>query len=188
MIAKLLSKMPSVGRPKNKVQKEGNKFSSSVNKKNQSVAPFIVSSDIDKDFRDDMDKDFELLDPRAINAARELGLTVAQAKENATAMGITLGQLLGYEEAPKAEIAQKYATRKPLISREDVARLSTHMHRLHEWYMRETNKKHPRDWLSADVREEHHFKNYSIHIQMSELFQLYNQDAIDKSILGCYCL
>ena len=135
-----------------------------------------------------MDKDFELLDPRAINAARELGITVAEAKENATAIGLSLGQMLGYEEAPKAEIARKYAKGQPLVSREDEARLSSHMRSLHEWYMRGAQKKHPREWLSADVREEHHFKNYSIHIQMSELFQLYNQDALDKSILGCYCL
>jgi hypothetical protein len=103
-------------------------------------------------------------------------------------MGMSLGQLLGYEEAPKGEIARKYAKGKPLVSREDEARLPSHMRMLHEWYMREAEKKHPREWVSADVREEHHFKNYSIHIQMSEWFQLFNQDALDKSILGCYCL
>ena len=47
-----------------------------------------MSSDIDKDFRADMDKDMQLLDPRAIAAAREMGITVAHAKENATAPGI----------------------------------------------------------------------------------------------------
>jgi hypothetical protein len=168
--------------------KSGKQIPQLGEQKNQSVPPLIVSSDIDKDFRDDMDKDFELLDPRAINAAREQGITVAQAKENATAMGMSLGQLLGYEEAPKGEIARKYAKGKPLVSREDEARLPSHMRMLHEWYMREAEKKHPREWVSADVRDEHHFKNYSIHIQMSELFQLFNQDALDKSILGCYCL
>ena len=43
---------------------------------NQSVPPLIVSSDIDKDFRADMDEDMDLMDPRVIAAARDQGLTV----------------------------------------------------------------------------------------------------------------
>ena len=147
-----------------------------------------MSSDIDKKFRADMDKDFQLLDPRAINAARQLGMTVAQAKENADAMGMSLGQMFGYEEVPMGEIAREYVKGQPLVSREEETQLSTNMRNLHEWYMMETKKKHSKEWFSADVREEHHFKAYLIHIQMNELFQLYNQRALDKSILGCYCL
>ena len=156
--------------------------------KNQPLPPLIVISDMDKQFRADMDKDFQLLDPRAINAARQLGITVAQAKENADAMGMSLGQLFGYEEVPMGEIARKYVKGQPLVSREEETQLSTHMRNLHEWYMMETSKKHSKEWFSADVREEHHFKAYLIHIQMNELFQLYNQRDLDKSILGCYCL
>lgn len=124
--------------------KRGKQIPQLGEQENQSVPPLIVSSDIDKDFRADMDKDFELLDPRAINAAREQGITVAQAKENATAMGMSLGQLLGYEEAPKCEIARKYVKGKPLVSREEEARLSVHMRNLHEWYMRQAKKKSTR--------------------------------------------
>ena len=125
--------------------KSGKQIPQLGEQKNQSVPPLIVSSDIDKDFRDDMDKDFELLDPRAINAARELGITVAEAKENATAIGMSLGQMLGYEEAPKAEIARKYAKGQPLVSREEETQLSTNMRNLHEWYMMETKKKHSKE-------------------------------------------
>ena len=135
-----------------------------------------------------MDKDLELLDPRAIAAARELGITVSQAKENATAMGMTLGQLLGYEYQPMLEIARKYVQGESMVSNEELTRLSTHMRNLHNWYMVHTSKKDAKDWIAVDVRVEHHFKPYIIQVQMTELFQLYNQRALEKSILGCYCL
>jgi hypothetical protein len=35
-----------------------------------------------------MDKDYELLDPRIINAAKELNMTGSQAKEAAAAIGV----------------------------------------------------------------------------------------------------
>ena len=168
--------------------KSGKQIPQLGEQKNQSVPPLIVSSDIDKEFRADMDKDFQLLDPRAINAARELGMTVAQAKENADVMGMSLGQMFGYEEVPMCEMARKYVKGQPLVSREEETQLSTNMRNLHEWYMMQTKKKHSKEWFSVDVREEHHFKPYLIHIQMNELFQLYNQRALDKSMIGCYCL
>jgi hypothetical protein len=40
----------------------------------------------------------------------------------------------------------------------------------------------------ADVREEHHSKRYLIHIQLDELFHLFNQHELDKSIIASYCL
>ena len=57
--------------------KSGKQICQLGQQKNQSVPPLIVSSDIDKDFRADMDKYMELLDPRAMTAAREMGITVA---------------------------------------------------------------------------------------------------------------
>ena len=107
MTAKLLSRqVPSLRRTNKQTSaKSGKQIPQLGQQKNQSVPPLIVSSDIDKDFRADMDKDFKLMAPKAINAARAMGITVAQAKENATAAGMSLGQYLGYEEAPMAEIA-----------------------------------------------------------------------------------
>ena len=119
-----------------------------------------------------MDKDMQLLDPRAIAAARELGITVAQAKENATVLGMSLGELLGYEDAPLAPIARNYVKGQPLVSHDKYKLLSTHMRNLHDWYMMHAEKKLMKEWFSADVRAEHHFKAYSIQIQMNELFQL----------------
>jgi hypothetical protein len=38
------------------------------------------------------------------------------------------------------------------------------------------------------VKKEHYFREDTINIELEELFQLYNQDALDKSIVSCYCL
>jgi hypothetical protein len=45
-----------------------------------------------------------------------------------------------------------------------------------------TNSK---EYFLTDVREEHHFKRYSINIQLDELFQLFNQRDLNKSIIAC---
>jgi hypothetical protein len=64
-----------------------------------------------------MDKDYELLDPRIIHTTRELNLYVLEAKERAGAIGISLAQMLGIEEAPMGKIAQKCVKRGPLVTR-----------------------------------------------------------------------
>ena len=102
-------------------------------------------------------------------------------------MGMTLGQLLGYEHQPMLEIARQYVKGESMVSNEELTRLS-HMRNLHDWYMSHTSRKNAKDWIPVDIREEHHYKPYMIQVQMIELFQLYNQRALDKSILGCYCL
>ena len=42
--------------------------------------------------------------------------------------------------------------------------------------------------LMAGVKEQHFFRQYGVEVAFSELFQMYNQLALDKSILSCYCL
>ena len=42
--------------------------------------------------------------------------------------------------------------------------------------------------LMVNVKEEHYFHEKAVSVEYSELFQLYNQDALDKSIVSCYCL
>ena len=173
---------------KGRSAKSGKQIAQLGQQKNQSVPPLIVCSDVDKDFRVAMDKDLELLDPRAIAAAKELGVTVSQAKEQATALGMSLGQLLGYEHAPMLEMARKYVQGEPMVSNEEMTGLSTHMRNLHTWYLVHTSKKDAKEWFPLDVRVEHFFKRYIIQVQLTELFQLFQKRALDKSILSCYCL
>ena len=42
--------------------------------------------------------------------------------------------------------------------------------------------------LMVKVKKEHYFREDEICINFEELFQLYNQDTLDKSIVSCYCL
>jgi hypothetical protein len=66
--------------------------------------------------------------------------------------------------------------------------LSTNMQNLLGWYKTYIEKKDFKRYITADVREEHYFKRYLIHIQLDELFQLFNQRDLDKSIIACYCM
>jgi hypothetical protein len=52
--------------------------------------------------------DRELLDPRVVEAAKLLGVTVMEAKESAAALNISLLAILGREEAPVGEIVERY--------------------------------------------------------------------------------
>ena len=135
-----------------------------------------------------MDKDWELLDPRYVNAAREQGVTVQEAKERAVAAGISLAQMLGLDDTPMGPLARLYVRRQPLVTPEEERSLPTNMRQLHAWYKDHIKNKDCKEFITADVREEHHFQKYGIHIQLSELFQLFNGRALDKSIIGCYVL
>ena len=100
--------------------------------------------------------------------------------------GISVDRLLSTEEIPMADVAWQYAPEKSLVRLEQVPHLSTQMRRLHEWYMKEV--KNGREMLMVKVKEEHYFYENELIIEFAEIFQLYNQDALDKSIVSCYCL
>ena len=40
----------------------------------------------------------------------------------------------------------------------------------------------------VQVKKDHYYHEKPVIVEYSELFQLYNQDALDKSIVSCYCL
>ena len=61
------------------------------------------------------------------------------------------------------------------------------MYEVHQWYMQFT-KTTNRESLMAKVKEEHYFNETALSVEYTELFQLFNQDALDKSIVSCYCL
>jgi len=126
--------------------------------KNQSLPPLNVFSDNDPEVA-------RLL----AQTAGHLGMTVAQV------------------DFPMAELAYRYQYGKPLVRPEQVPHLQTQMRRLHEWYMQAS--KEGNNMLMAAIREEHYFRgNDELHIEFEELFQLFNQDALDKSLVSCYCL
>ena len=103
---------------------------------------------------------------------------------------ITIGQFPEIEPMPRLreeEIKRKYVRGQPLVEPDKVKNLPTRMYELHQWYMNITNISN-RVSLMVNVKEEYYFHEKALSVQYSELFQLYNQDALDKSIVSCYCL
>ena len=86
------------------------------------------------------------------------------------------------------EVAYKYQYGKPLVKPEEVKNLPTKMRRLHNRYMHAT--KAGANWIMPRVTKKHYGKEVDdmIVIEFVELFQLFNQDALDKLITSAYCL
>ena len=61
------------------------------------------------------------------------------------------------------------------------------MQTLHDWYLKAY--KEGTDSILVGVKDEHYFNGVeALYIEFEELFQLYNQDALDKTIVSCYCM
>ena len=99
-----------------------------------------------------------------------------------------LGMLHHDHDLPKAEIIYQYKARKPLLkSEEEINNLPTKMRRLHQWYMKAS--KAGCEYIILQIKEEHYLRgDAQIHVEISELFQLYNLRDIDVSVISCYCL
>ena len=103
---------------------------------------------------------------------------------------ITVGQLLEIEPMSplrEEEIKRKYVRGQPLVEPDEVRKLPTRMYELHQWYMNMTKTTNNMS-LMVNVKKEHYYHEKALSVEYSELFQLYNQDALDKSIVSCYCL
>ena len=109
-----------------------------------------------------------------------------QAKE----AGVTVEQLIGLEGIPgitEEEVKWQYVRGKPLVKPDEVKLLPTRMYDLHTWYMQKTANTNEES-LMVKVKAEHYFHENALYVEFTELFQLFNQDALDKSIVSCYCL
>ena len=85
------------------------------------------------------------------------------------------------------ETSYTYWYGAPLVKSELVKDLPTKMRRLHNWYMRESAK--GENWIYCAYKNEHYgHGDGEIMIEFCELFQLYQQDALDKAIISAYCL
>lgn len=108
----------------------------------------------------------------------------------AEVLNITVGQLLEIEPMPllrEDEVKRKYVRGQPLVAPDKVKNLPTRMYELHQWYMNIT-KISDRLSLMVNVKQDHYYHQKAVSVEYLELFQLYNQDALDKSIVSCYCL
>ena len=86
-----------------------------------------------------------------------------------------------------AEVAFRYQHGKPLVRPEQLPKLSTMMQTLHNWYLKAC--KEGTNSILVGIKIEHYFNgDEALYIEFEELFQLYNQDALNKTIVSCYCL
>ena len=90
-------------------------------------------------------------------------------------------------EISDPNVAWKYVTGKSLVSHELLGSLSTLKRQLHQWYLKASTAS-GLDTLMVKVTEEQFFRDDSISIYLADLFDLYNLDGLDKSIISTYCL
>ena len=104
--------------------------------------------------------------------------------------GTNLGDYLSNDvEFETLEVAEifRYKYMKPLV-KPDPPPLTTMMRRLHEWYM-DTCRKSGKDSMMVRIKYEHGLIGVELlPVEFVELFQLFNQDALDKQLMTCYCL
>ena len=115
-------------------------------------------------------------------------INMKAAAELAASMGVTIADLLGSQDdnLPKATVVPQYKIGMPFVTPEKIEQLPTAMRRLHNWYLQVVKRE--RTMVVLKVPAEYYFRPGSIHVEFSELNQLYNLMALDKSILSCYCL
>ena len=90
-------------------------------------------------------------------------------------------------EAPK--IAYQYRYGAPLLEHESMIKdLPTKMRRLHNWYM-QASAEEKSSWIYAQFKQEHygHGDGFVL-VEFPELFQFYQEDALDKTLVSAYCL
>ncbi|KAK1629315.1 hypothetical protein QYE76_003630 [Lolium multiflorum] len=114
-------------------------------------------------------------------------------KDEADAVGMSIPEYLSRIDAEfltstgdDVQIAYQYKYGQPLVRAEELPNLSTQLRRLHNWYMEKC--KDGKNWIMVAITDEHYGRNDVMNIEFCELFQLFNQDALDKSLLSAYCL
>ena len=116
------------------------------------------------------------------------GVNMDEAATLAAQCGVTVDELFGAADAalPTADIAPTFVYGEDLVSREQLHKLPTHMRNLHQWYLDACKEK--KMYIVASIPWEYYYRNEEIHIEMNELWQLFNLEALDKSLMSCYCL
>ena len=112
------------------------------------------------------------------------------AKKWATEWGMSVDEIMASQDElfPKAVVAPKpkFIMGESLVSKEMLDEMPTHMRHLHAWYL--TAAKNGRIMIVATVPLEYYGRPEEIHVEFDELFQMYNYEALDKSLMSCYYL
>jgi hypothetical protein len=125
----------------------------------------------------------EVLDDAQVLPQIDMEAAAALAAE----MGVSIAELLSSQDnLPKATVVPEFKVGMPFVTPEEHKQLPTAMRRLHNWYLQVA--KQERIMIVLKVPEEYYFRPETIHVEFSELNQLYKFWALDKSIMSCYCL
>jgi len=104
-------------------------------------------------------------------------------------IGLIAEQLMGGASIPTGDydIYQTYVYGQSLVNPKYYSSLGTQMFLLNKWYLKVTENDEAA-WLVARVRSKHYLGYDVIHIEFNELHQLLHRDALDKSLVSCWCL
>ena len=81
----------------------------------------------------------------------------------------------------------RYEYGKPLVK--DEKSLTTMMRRLHDWYLKICRESGGRSTLYVRVKKEHDLVGIDLlPVPFEEFYQFFNQLALDKTTVACYCL
>ncbi|KAK1662679.1 hypothetical protein QYE76_050838 [Lolium multiflorum] len=115
------------------------------------------------------------------------GFDMEEAAKLAAACDVTVEELMAAADiVPTADIVPQFVYGADLVSKEQLHKLPTHMRNLHQWYL-DACKENIR-FIVAHIPREYYYRKEEIHIEINELWQLFNLDALDKSLMSCYCL
>ena len=114
-------------------------------------------------------------------------------KDQATAQfvlesGLTKAQLEGAEiEVHPGANKKPFKLGEPLMWEELIPMLPTRMCELHAWYLKASASKDV--VFCAQVQDRHFHRGMDdIWIEFENLYDLYHQDALDKSLLNIFCM
>ena len=103
--------------------------------------------------------------------------------------GFTKAQLEGKENVPVHEGAGRklVVLGQPLMWPELIDMLPTRMRELHNWYMKYSLERNI--MFVAHIKDSHfHRRMDDVWIELENLWDLYHQDALDKSLLSTFCM
>jgi hypothetical protein len=89
-----------------------------------------------------------------------------EAVRLAAQMNISMAELLGGAELPKAPLARQYVYGQPLVDAEKLREIPTMMRKFYDWYMK-PSEHGEQTMLVAKVASDYYFREDEIHIEFS---------------------
>ena len=99
--------------------------------------------------------------------------------------------IAGRHTFEKAQIVDQWRARyepsRSLMNPQHLHELGTQMYAINKLCMEASNRGD--NWISVRIRQHHYFRgNDIIYVQFEELHQLCHLDALNKSLVSCFCL